>query len=105
MAQAMRPDPGHSLLSTDGKPHPLQDTLLAVTLVLGLLSFVTAQFHSLHLLSSWSGLIGILTGAYGQFISVTTRERFALIVGLGLAALGFYLGMAHGGLFGGVISG
>lgn len=105
MAQAMRPDPGHSLFATDGKPHPLQDTLLAVTLVLGVLSFVTAQFDSLHLLSSWSGLIGILTGAYGQFISVTTRERFALIVGLGLAALGFYIGMAHGGLFGGVISG
>ncbi|NML54076.1 hypothetical protein HHL19_33015 [Streptomyces sp. R302] len=104
MAQAMRPDPGHSLFATDGKPHPLQDTLLALTLVLGILSFVTAQFHSLHLLSSWSGLIGILTGAYGQFISVTTRERFFLILGLGASAVGFYLGMAHGGLFGGVIS-
>lgn len=29
MAQAMRP-PQISLLSTDGKPHPLQDTLMAV---------------------------------------------------------------------------
>ncbi|MER5709022.1 hypothetical protein AB0B13_02440 [Streptomyces sp. NPDC042898] len=104
MAQAMRPDPGHSLFATDGKPHPLQDTLVGVTLVLGVLAFVTAQFHNLHLLSSWAGLIGILTGAYGQFISATTRERFALVVGLGLAAVGFYLGMAHGGLFGGVIS-
>ncbi|MEU2505925.1 hypothetical protein ABZ621_14575 [Streptomyces sp. NPDC007863] len=104
MAQAMRPDPGHSLFATDGKPHPLVDTLLAVTLALGILSFVTAQFHNLHLLSSWSGLIGILTGAYGQFISVTTRERFFLIVGLGASAVGFFLGMAHGGLFGGVIS-
>ncbi|MFI8323555.1 hypothetical protein [Streptomyces sp. NPDC085529] len=104
MAQAMRPDPGHSLFATDGKPHPLQDTLLAVTLVLGILSFVTAQFHNLHLLSSWTGLIGILTGAYGQFISVTTRERFFLIIGLGAAAVGFYLGMAHGGLFTGVIN-
>ncbi|MEU9293537.1 hypothetical protein [Streptomyces sp. NPDC048266] len=102
MAQAMRPDPGHSLFTTDGKPHPLQDTLVGVTLVLGILSFVTAQFHDLHLLSSWAGLIGILTGAYGQFISVTTRERFALIVGLGASGLGFYLGMAQGGLFGGV---
>ncbi|MFF5423538.1 MULTISPECIES: hypothetical protein [unclassified Streptomyces] len=103
MAQAMRRDPGHSLFATDGKPHPLQDTLVGVTLVLGVLSFVTAQFHDLHLLSSWSGLIGIITGAYGQFISVTTRERFALIVGLGAAAVGFFLGMAHGGLFGGVV--
>ncbi|MET9348643.1 hypothetical protein [Streptomyces termitum] len=103
MAQAMRPDPGHSLFATDGKPHPLQDTLLAVTLVLGILSFVTAQFHNLHLLSSWAGLIGILTGGYAQFISVTTRERFFTILGLGLSGVGFFLGMAHGGLFGGVI--
>ncbi|MFC8171231.1 hypothetical protein ACFUJ0_02760 [Streptomyces sp. NPDC057242] len=100
MAQAMRRDPGHSLFATDGKPHPLQDTLVGVTLVLGVLAFVTAQFHSLHLLSSWAGLVGILTGGYGQFISATTRERFLLIVGLGAAAVGFYLGMAHGGLFG-----
>ncbi|MFC7928576.1 hypothetical protein [Streptomyces cinereoruber] len=100
MAQAMRREPGHSLFATDGKPHPLQDTLVGVTLVLGVLAFVTAQFHSLHLLSSWAGLVGILTGGYGQFISATTRERFLLIVGLGAAAVGFYLGMAHGGLFG-----
>ncbi|MEU6983975.1 hypothetical protein ABZ946_11145 [Streptomyces sp. NPDC046324] len=98
MAQAMRPDPGHSLLATDGRPHPLQDTLMAVTLFLGVLSFITAQFHSLHVLASWAGLIGIMTGASGQFISVTTRERFALIVGLGASAVGFYLGMFYGGL-------
>ncbi len=53
-------------LATDGKPHPLQDTLLAVTLVLGLTAFITGFFHSLHLLSSWTGLVGILIGAYGQ---------------------------------------
>ncbi|MEU9995606.1 hypothetical protein ACGFYP_08455 [Streptomyces sp. NPDC048370] len=98
MAQAMQPDPGHSLLATDGKPHVLQDTLVAVTLVLGVLAFITAMFHHLHVLSSWAGLLGILTGAFGQFISVTTRERFALIVGLGASAVGFYLGMFHGGL-------
>ncbi|MFD3550832.1 hypothetical protein [Streptomyces goshikiensis] len=101
MAQAMRRQSSISLLATDGKPHPLQDVLLAVTLVLGAVAFVTAFFDNLHLLSSWTGLIGILTGAYGQFISVTTRERFALIIGLGASAIGFYLGMAHGGLFGG----
>ncbi|MGW0900630.1 hypothetical protein ACWD0G_27280, partial [Streptomyces goshikiensis] len=83
MAQAMRRQSSISLLATDGKPHPLQDALLAVTLVLGAVAFVTAFFDNLHLLSSWTGLIGILTGAYGQFISVTTRERFALIIGLG----------------------
>nr|WSZ97231.1 hypothetical protein OH820_17620 [Streptomyces sp. NBC_00857] len=103
MAQAMRPNSATSLFATDGKAHPLQDTLVAVTLVLGLLAFVSAFFNNLHLLSSWSGLVGILTGAYGQFISVTTRERFLIILGLGASAVGFFLGMAHGGLFGGLI--
>ncbi|MEU2895281.1 hypothetical protein ABZ690_11735 [Streptomyces sp. NPDC006967] len=103
MAQALRPNTAGGLFATDGKPHPLQDTLLAVTLVLGLTSFITAMFHHLHLLSSWTGLLGILTGAYGQWISVTTRERFGLILGLGASAVGFFLGMAHGGLFGGLV--
>ncbi|MFE2262162.1 hypothetical protein [Streptomyces griseosporeus] len=102
MAQALRPNTAGGLFATDGKPHPLQDALLAVTLVLGITSFVTAMFHSLHLLSSWTGLVGILTGAYGQWISVTTRERFGLILGLGASGIGFFLGMAHGGLFGGL---
>jgi hypothetical protein len=103
MAQALRPNTVGSLFATDGKPHPLQDTLLAVTLVLGATAFTTAMFHSLHLISSWTGLVGIFTGAYGQWVSVTTRERFGLILGLGASAVGFFLGMAHGGLFGGVI--
>jgi hypothetical protein len=103
MAQALRPNTGvGSLFATDGKPHPVQHTLLAVTLVLGVTSFVTAQFDNLHLLSSWTGLVGIGTGAYGQWISETTRERFGLILGLGASGVGFFLGMAHGGLFGGL---
>lgn len=103
MAQTMRRNSSISLFATDGKPHPLQDTLVAVTVVLGLIAFVSAMFHDLHLLSSWAGLVGILTGAYGQFISATTRERFLLILGLGASGIGFFLGMAHGGLFGGVL--
>ncbi|GAB7102975.1 hypothetical protein JCM4814A_12890 [Streptomyces phaeofaciens JCM 4814] len=102
MAQALRPNTAGSLFATDDRPHPVQDALVAVTLVLGVVSFVTAMFHNLHLLSSWTGLVGILTGAYGQWISETTRERFGLILGLGASAVGFFLGMAHGGLFGGL---
>ncbi|MFF2504354.1 hypothetical protein ACFVTY_13400 [Streptomyces sp. NPDC058067] len=103
MAQAMRPNTATSLFATDGKPHPLQDTLLAVTVTLGALSVISSIFSNLHLLSSWAGLVGVLTGLYGQFISVTTRERFGLILGLGASAVGLFIGMAHGGLFGGVI--
>ncbi len=103
MAQTMRHNTTTSLFASDSKSHPVQDTLVGVTLVLGAIAFVTAMFHSLHLLSSWTGLVGIITGAYGQFISATTRERFGLILGMGAAAIGFFLGMAHGGLFGGII--
>ncbi|MER6911450.1 hypothetical protein ABT354_07255 [Streptomyces sp. NPDC000594] len=101
MAQAARRQT--SLFATDGKPHPLQDTLAVVTAALGLLALATAGFPSLHLLTSWAGLLGILSGGYGQFISVTTRERTVLVIGLGASAIGFFLGMAHGGLFGGLI--
>ncbi|MFF9814582.1 hypothetical protein [Streptomyces sp. NPDC014006] len=103
MAQALRPKTASGLFATDGKSHPLQDSLLVLTLALGLLAFITALVSDdLHLLSSWAGLVGILVGAYGQWISVTTRERFGIIVGLGASGVGFLLGMAHGGLFGGV---
>ncbi|GAA2966275.1 MULTISPECIES: hypothetical protein [Streptomyces] len=108
-----RPAPSHvtnarpatgSLFATDGRPHPLQEVLMVVTGVLGVLAFVSAMFHNLHLLSSWAGLVGLLTGAYGQYISRTTWQRFAFIMGIGSSGVGFLLGMAHGGLFGGVIT-
>ncbi|MEU9406089.1 hypothetical protein AB0E08_10330 [Streptomyces sp. NPDC048281] len=100
MAQALRPNTAGSLFATDGKTHPLQDSLMAVTLALGLIAFITSFFHGLHLLSSWTGLIGLMTGLYGQWVSITTRERFGLILGLGASGIGFFIGMAHGGLFG-----
>ncbi|MEU5754778.1 hypothetical protein [Streptomyces sp. NPDC047829] len=101
MAQIMRPvKPRTGLLATDGKPHPLQDTLLAVALVLGVLALATASFRGLHILTSWAGLLGVLTAGYGQFISVTTRERFGLVVALGASALGMFFGIDHGGFFG-----
>ncbi|MET9296670.1 hypothetical protein [Streptomyces sp. NPDC003077] len=104
MAHAARPQHGLvSFLNSDGKAHPVENTFAAATLVLGLIAFFTAHFHHLHLLSSWTGLAGIITGAWGQFISATTAERFVLVIGLGAAGVGFFLGMAHGGLFGGLV--
>ncbi|MBU3870635.1 hypothetical protein KN815_43320 [Streptomyces sp. 4503] len=104
MAQAARPHHGLlSFLDTDGKSHPVENAFAVTTLVIGAIAFVTAHFAQLHLVSSWTGLVGMITGAWGQLISATTGERFVLIIGLGAAGVGFYLGMAHGGLFGGVL--
>ncbi|MDT3396300.1 hypothetical protein RKE29_06545 [Streptomyces sp. B1866] len=107
MAQAARsseqaPRGPFSLLDTDGRPHPVEDSLAVLTLLLGAVAFGTSLADHLYLTSSWTGLVGVLTGAWGQLISATTAERFVLIIGMGAAAVGFYLGMAHGGLYSGM---
>ena len=101
MAQTYRPHGVLAILNSDGKAHPKENSFVAVTAVLGAIAIITSLSTSLHLLSSWTGLVGILTGAYGQFISVTTAERFVLVLGIGASAIGFFLGVAHGGLWGG----
>lgn len=109
MAQAARPRHNLlSLLNTDGKTHPVENGFVAATTVLGAVALVAAIVTErggadLHLLASWAGLAGVVTGGWGQFISATTGERFVLIIALGAAAVGFFLGMAYGGLFGGVL--
>lgn len=107
MAQAVRhqkkPTGLGSLMNSDGKAHPLENGFAVATLVLGAVAFITSNFYSLHVLASWAGLVGILVGARSQMISVTTGERFVSIIGLGASAVGFFLGMARGGLFGGVL--
>jgi hypothetical protein len=90
-----------SVLNSDGRAHPVENGFVAAALLLGAVAFISAQFHHLNVLSSWTGLLGIIAGAWGQMISATTGERFLLIIGLGFSGFGFYLGMAHGGLFGG----
>ncbi|KJY37873.1 MULTISPECIES: hypothetical protein [unclassified Streptomyces] len=99
MAQTVHRMPALTL-NTDGHPHPRENTLVGLTAVLGAIAFITSFFHNLHLLTSWTGLFGIITGLLGMYISVTTAERFVLMVTLGASAIGFYLGIARGGLWG-----
>lgn len=99
MAQTVRRFP-QLTLNTDGNAHPRENSLVVATLILGLVAFFSSFFHSLHMLASWTGLFGILSGVVGLFYSVTTAERFVVIIGTGAAAIGFYLGVAFGGLWG-----
>lgn len=114
MAEAARPQqaqgargPG-SFLNSDGRSHPVENAFAAVTLLLGAVALLTGlltQFEvaDLHLAASWVGLVGVVAGGWGQYISATLGERFLLIIGLGAAAFGLFLGMFHGGPFGGVL--
>ncbi|WP_165984625.1 hypothetical protein [Streptomyces sp. YIM 98790] len=89
-----------SFLNTDGRPHPRENALALVTLVLGTVAFIFGFLPDLNMVAAWVGLIGLPIGAYAQMISATTAERFLVVIGLGGAGVGFYLGMANGGLFG-----
>ncbi|MER5639539.1 hypothetical protein ABT095_21590 [Kitasatospora sp. NPDC002227] len=99
MAQTVRRMPALTL-NTDGHPHPRENTLVGLTVVFGLLAFISSFFHSVHMLSSWTGLAGVVTGLWSQFVSVTTAERFVTVIALGAAAFGLGIGLAHGGLIG-----
>jgi hypothetical protein len=112
MAQAARTQQAsHGLLSflnSDGRPHPVENTLAAVAVLLGAVALLTGlltQFEvaDLHLVASWVGLAGVVAAGWGQYVSVTLGERFLLIIGLGAAAFGLLLGFAYGGPFGGVL--
>ncbi|MCF6522188.1 hypothetical protein [Streptomyces sp. JJ36] len=112
MAQAAQPRQGRrglrGLLNSDGRAHPVENGFAGVTALLGVVAFVAALLTQagtaeLHLLASWAGLAGVLAGGWGQYISATTGERFVVIVGMGAAAFGLFLGMANGGLFGGLL--
>lgn len=87
------------LLNTDGQPHPMQNTLVALTFLLGALALAACSFRSLHLLASWAGLAGVLTAVVAQYVSVTTAERFVIVIAGGAAAIGLGIGLAHGGLY------
>lgn len=89
----------HFILNTDGKSHPLENTGAAITAILGAVAAVCAFFPSMHLLGSWSGLVGMGTGLWAQMISATTAERFVIITGVVLSGIGLLFGLAHGGLY------
>ncbi|MGA5817022.1 hypothetical protein ACPC54_04055 [Kitasatospora sp. NPDC094028] len=99
MAQSVHRMPALTL-NTDGHAHPRENTLVALTALFGVIAFTTSFFYNLHVLTSWTGLAGIITGFWGMFVSVTTAERFVLMITLGASAVGFYLGIARGGLIG-----
>jgi hypothetical protein len=85
-------------LNSDGKPHPLENTLSMVVAVLGAVAFATCWVNQLHVLTAWVGLAGIVTAVWAQYISATTAERFVIVIFGGASAIGFGIALAHGGL-------
>jgi hypothetical protein len=84
-------------LNSDGKPHPLENSLAIFTLVAGVISFSTGWVVGKHMIASTTGLAALLVGLYAQLISATRAQRMVIVTGLVAAFVGAALGVAHGG--------
>lgn len=96
MRQATRTRP-RSLLNSDGKSHPLENTLCLVTFGCGLVALPAGAMHSAHLIASVVGAAGCAIGLFSQLISETTAQRWFNVIGVGGCFVGLSLGLAHGG--------
>lgn len=87
----------HVTLNSDGRPHPLLNTLTLITLVFGIVSFALGFLVRAHLAASVTGLVALAIGLYAQMMSETREERMLIVTGLVAAFVGVSLGFAHGG--------
>ncbi len=98
MSQALSPR-HHHFLNTDGRSHPMANSLALLAACFALIAVVCAWYPSLHLLGSWTGAAGLCTGLWSQMVSATTSERFINVSAMILSGLGLLFGLAHGGLY------
>ena len=99
MPHVIRPQPHlpHVSLNSDGRPHPLENTLAMVTLVAGVAALAFGFVVADHLAAVVLGLLALFVGLYDQLISATREERIIIVTGLVAAFVGAGLGFAHGG--------
>jgi hypothetical protein len=79
--------------------HAQHHHLTFLVAVMGAVAAICAFFPDAHVLGSWVGLAGIVTGVIAQYRSETTAERWVIIIATGAAAVGLALNPANGGLY------
>jgi hypothetical protein len=84
-------------LNSDGKPHPVQNSLTAFTFVAGVVAFPIGLIVREHLLATLLGAAGFGVGMYAQLISATREQRMFIVAGIIAGFVGLGLGVAHGG--------
>jgi FtsH-binding integral membrane protein len=78
----------------------------AITIVLGLLSFVLGMVvrnapsapSALHVIATVTGALSLIIGFYFQMISGTRNERIIIVTGMIAGFVGGVLGLAAGGI-------
>ena len=94
----------HNILNSDGQPHPVQNILTIVTLVVGLVSFVLGLvIRNAHtsaaviIIATATGLVSCLIGLYVQMISSTREQRVLIVTGIIAGFVGLAIGLSKGG--------
>jgi ammonia channel protein AmtB len=94
----------HNILNSDGQPHPVQNILTIVTLVVGLVSFVLGLvIRNAHtsaaviVIATATGLVSCLIGLYVQMISSTREQRVLIVTGIIAGFVGLAIGLSKGG--------
>jgi ammonia channel protein AmtB len=94
----------HSILNSDGQPHPVENMLTIFTFVVGLVSFVLGMIvRNAHtgaaviVITTATGLVSCLVGLYVQMISHTREQRVLIVTGIIAGFVGLVLGMSKGG--------
>ena len=93
-----------NILNSDGQPHPVQNVLTVLILILGLVSFVLGMIiRNAHtgaaviITATVTGLIACLVGLYVQMISATRNQRILIVTGIIAGFVGLALGLSKGG--------
>jgi hypothetical protein len=84
-------------LNSDGKRHPVENSLTAFTFVAGIVAFATGLMVRYHLAATIAGGAGFCVGMYAQMVSATREQRVFIVAGIIAAFVGLGLGVAHGG--------
>jgi hypothetical protein len=86
-------------MNSDGRSHPVLNTLAIFTLVAGIAAFTCGLIVRAHAPATIIGIIGFGVGLVAQLNSATREERIFIIAGVIAAFVGMALGIGHGGFF------
>jgi hypothetical protein len=90
-------------LNTDGRAHPRENALALLTLLLGLialglgaLGMIASVDRTVHTVAAAAGVLGVVIGLIDQYLSATTGERWVIIPGVIMSAVGLAFALSQG---------
>jgi ammonia channel protein AmtB len=94
----------HNILNSDGQPHPVQNVLTIITLVIGLVSFALGMIvrnshtsDAVIVITTATGLVACVVGLYVQMISATREQRILIVTGIIAGFVGLAIALSRGG--------